>query len=200
MYDFTEIIQLLNQQGIVLTDTAMPASWHQSLLLQAQKTWQEKLFTPGEIGRDKDGLKPQIRGDHIYWIQPGSDESKHPFFDWMAQFRQVLNKDYGMSLQSQEFHFARYDGGVGYKKHIDQHRGTDHRKISIVYYLNQGWDDTNGGEICFYEPRNPDKEMLRAAPIGGRLAIFVSGVMPHEVLPSKAPRWSLTGWLRTDSN
>lgn len=198
MYNFTEIIQLLNQQGIVLTDTAMPAVWHGELLNHAQQIWQEKLFTPGEIGRDKDGLKPKIRGDYIHWIKPNTAASKHPFFDWMAQFRQLLNGEYGMGLQSQEFHFARYDGGMGYKKHIDQHRGTDHRKVSIVYYLNQNWNQANGGEICFYEPRNPDNEILRASPLGGRLAIFVSGVIPHEVLPSKAPRWSLTGWLRTD--
>lgn len=198
MYNFNEIIQLLNQQGIVLTDTAMPASWHTELLKLAQQNWQDNLFTPGEIGRDKDGLKPQIRGDYIHWVSHDSPISKHPFFDWMAQFRQVLNNDYNMGLRSQEFHFARYDGGMGYKKHIDQHRGTDHRKVSIVYYLNQNWDMGNGGEICFYEPRNPDNEILRAAPLGGRLAIFVSGVIPHEVLPSKAPRWSLTGWLRTD--
>lgn len=198
MYNFDEIIHLLNQQGFVITDTAIPPLWHKSLLATGQDLWQQGLFTPGEIGRAKDGLKPQIRGDYIYWVKPDSPESEHPFFDWMAQFRQVLNEQYGMGLRSQEFHFARYSGEVGYKKHIDQHRGTDYRKISIVFYLNTDWDESNGGEICFYEPRNPDQEFLRAAPLGGRLAIFVSGVMPHEVLPSKATRWSLTGWLRTD--
>lgn len=176
----------------------MPASWHHSLLNQAQELWHANKFSPGEIGQAKDGYQPKIRGDQVYWLEPNSTETQHPFFNWMAEFRKVLNQDYNMGLNSQEFHFARYEGGIGYKKHIDQHRGTDFRKVSIVYYLNQQWDDTNGGEICFYSPRNPEQEIMRAAPHGGRLAIFVSGVMPHEVLPSKAPRWSLTGWLRTD--
>ncbi len=198
MYNFDEIIHLLNQQGIVVTDTAIPPLWHKGLLAMGKRLWEEKQFTPGEIGLDKDGRKPQIRGDYIYWVQPNSPESEHPFFDWMNKFRQTLNDQYGMGLHSQEFHFARYDSGMGYKKHIDQHRGTDFRKVSIVFYLNENWDPDNGGEICFFNPRDPDTEIFRAPPIGGRLAIFVSGVMPHEVMPCKAPRWSLTGWLRTD--
>lgn len=199
MYKFDEIIKQLNQQGLVITDSAMPASWHQELLAEAQDIWHKNKFSPGEIGQEKNGYKPKIRGDQVYWLEPNSDQTKHPFFEWMAKFRQTLNEQYGMGLLSQEFHFARYEGGIGYKKHIDQHRGTDFRKISIVYYLNHDWQEENGGEICFFQPRDPAQEMLRAAPYGGRLAIFVSGVIPHEVLPSKAARWSLTGWLRTDS-
>jgi SM-20-related protein len=116
----------------------------------------------------------------------------------MAQFREVLNERFDMGLRSQEFHFARYDAGAGYRKHIDQHRGSDHRKVSIVLYLNADWDDADGGELCLYDPYHPDAEIGRFPPMGGRLAVFVSGVMPHEVLPARAVRWSLTGWLRTD--
>lgn len=197
--DYRDIIRLLNQQGWVVSDTVVPAEWRASLLAQAQEWWETGLFSGGEIGRsDADARQPAIRGDAICWVPPDSDLAAHPFFAWMARFRQVLNQDYGMGLRSQEFHFARYDQGAGYKKHIDQHRGTDHRKVSIVLYLNADWETRNGGELCLYDPYQPDTEIQRFAPIGGRLAVFVSGVMPHQVMPAMAPRWSLTGWLRTD--
>ena len=72
------------------------------------------------------------------------------------------------------------------------------RKISIVLYLNDGWNESEGGELCFYQPANPDIELARFAPLNARLAVFVSGLMPHAVLPCRSTRWSVAGWLRTD--
>ncbi|MGB3742103.1 MAG: 2OG-Fe(II) oxygenase [Castellaniella sp.] len=199
MHDYDDIIRLLNQQGWAVVDNAIATDWQETLLSSGQQLWQAGEFSGGEIGRSQhDTRQPRIRGDAICWVPPGSVLAGHPFFAWMAQFRTVLNQQFEMGLRSQEFHFARYDSGAGYQKHIDQHRGSDHRKVSIVLYLNPGWDAANGGELCLYNPYDPDTEIARFAPLAGRLAVFVSGVMPHQVLPALATRWSLTGWLRTD--
>ncbi|MGB6008870.1 2OG-Fe(II) oxygenase [Castellaniella sp.] len=199
MNDYDEIIRLLNQQGWAIADAALPPAWLDTLLAQGRQLWDAGEFSGGEIGRGaRDTRQPAVRGDAICWVPPGSALARHPFFEWMAQLRLVLNERFDMGLRSQEFHFARYDAGAGYKKHIDQHRGSDHRKISIVLYLNPDWDSADGGELCLYDPYRPDAEIGRFPPLGGRLAVFVSGVMPHEVLPARAVRWSLTGWLRTD--
>lgn len=196
---FEAIIRVLNQRGWAVTDTAVPAAWWQGLLQQAQALWAEGRFGPGEIGRQNNGpAQPEVRGDDVYWLQPHGPLAQHAFFKWMAQLRQELNLHFNMGLQSQEFHFARYAPGKGYNKHIDQHRGINYRKISIVLYLNPAWDERDGGELCFYEPRHIEQEIIRVPPLGGRLAIFASWLMPHAVLPCKATRWSLTGWLRTD--
>ena len=199
MTDYDEIIHSLNQRGWSISDSVIPMSWHITLLLQGLQWWSDGRFSAGEIGRDaNDAPRPEIRGDSICWIEPGSPQARHPFFGWMARFREELNTRFDMGLRSQEFHFARYGSGKGYKKHIDQHRGTDYRKISIVLYLNQQWNPMNGGELCLYEPYDPEVEIRRVAPMGGRLAVFVSGMMPHAVLPCRETRWSVTGWLRTD--
>lgn len=199
MNDYDEIILLLNRQGWAVSDTAVPASWQDTLLAQARQLWETGQFSDGEIGRSqRDARQPAVRGDSICWVPPGSDLAEHPFFAWMAQFRQVLNDRYAMGLRSQEFHFARYGEGTGYKKHIDQHRGSDHRKVSIVLYLNPDWNPAHGGELSLYDPYDLDTEIQRVVPLGARLVVFVSGVIPHEVRPCTQPRWSLTGWLRTD--
>lgn len=198
MNDYDEIIQALNQRGWIVTDTAVPRACWTALLAKARELWKTGRFQSGEIGRSANGKQPEIRGDAICWVQPGSKLAQTEFFLWMAQFRQVLNTRFNLGVRNQEFHFARYPEGKGYKKHIDQHRGRNFRKISIVLYLNPEWNPADGGELCLYEPYHPEVEMQRFAPLGGRLAVFVSGMIPHEVLPCRATRWSVAGWLRTD--
>jgi len=200
MSEVDRIIQTLNQRGWAVSDSAIPLPWWTGLLAQAQQSWDSGHFSPGEIGRSAaEASQPEARGDSICWIEPDSPQADLPFFDWMAQFRQVLNERFNMGLRSQEFHFARYAEGKGYLTHIDQHRGVNHRKISVLLYLNPDWDPVNGGELCLYDPRQFGTEIQRIAPLGGRLVVFASWLMPHAVLPCRHTRWSLAGWLRTDA-
>jgi SM-20-related protein len=198
MDHYDEIIHLLNRQGWAISDSAIPVEWQSDLLAQSRQLWEHGSFRAGQVGREAKVNLPEVRGDWIHWIEADSPEGAHPFFVWMTRFREALNERFGMGLRSQEFHFARYAEGKGYQKHIDQHRGTDYRKVSIVLYLNPEWDATDGGELCLYQPYHPDDEMQRILPLGARLAVFVSGMIPHAVLPCRKPRWSIAGWLRTD--
>ena len=196
--EYDEITHALNTRGWIVTDSAIPKAWVKTLYAKALGQWQNGHFQPGEIGRGPDGKQPEIRGDAICWIQPKSALAHHEFFAWMARFRSVLNTRYDLGVRSQEFHFARYPAGKGYQKHIDQHRGRNFRKISIVLYLNPAWDEADGGEFCIYEPYQQEVEVRRFAPLGGRLAVFASWMIPHAVLPCRKTRWSIAGWLRTD--
>lgn len=200
MTDYDPLIDLLNAQGWAVSDTAVKPEWSRQLLGTAQKWWRAGRFEPGAFGREGvGGQHAETRGDAICWVQPASRVAEHPFFLWIAQFRQILNARYNLGVRSQEFHFARYPAGAAYKKHIDQHRGVNFRKISLVLYLNRQWNPAHGGELCLYQTYNPDVEIQRFAPLEARLAVFVSGRVPHEVLPCRATRWSLAGWLRTDA-
>ncbi len=200
MTDYDAIIHALDQRGWAIADHAIPRAWCAALREEAQQLWQAGQFEAGEFGLDPaSGKEPEVRGDAICWVQPGSRLAGHDFFTWMANFRAVLNERYPLGLRSQEFHFARYPGGRGYRKHLDQHRGRNFRKVSVVLYLNAGWDPADGGELCLYEPRDPEVEMRRVVPLEARLAVFMSGLVPHAVLPCRATRWSVTGWLRTDT-
>ena len=196
---YDQIISALNRQGWSVTDTAVPIAWCDELRMHAGRLWEARAFEAGEFGLDlAGGQQPEVRGDSICWVQPGSDLEKLAFFEWIAAFRDVLNERFNLGVRSQEFHFARYPEGRGYRKHLDQHRGRNFRKISIVLYLNPGWDTTRGGELCLYQPTDPETEIARFAPVNARLAVFVSGLVPHAVLPCRDTRWSVAGWLRTD--
>jgi SM-20-related protein len=48
-----------------------------------------------------------------------------------------------------------------------------------------------------YFPQEDGAELVKdVLPIGGRLVVFLSGEIPHEVLPTQKERISITGWLK----
>jgi len=67
----------------------------------------------------------------------------------------------------------------------------DHRKLSVICYLNENWKESDGGQLRVYFP-NDAKDFF---PISGRLICFRSDLLEHEVLPTERHRISLTGWM-----
>lgn len=191
----------LERQGWAFADESIPDGWARELFLECRKSWEEGLFTEASIGRGTEkGRHSEIRGDSILWLNSKqSSSASQNFLQWAEELRQELNQRYFLGLRSTEFHFARYPVGKAYQKHIDQHRGTPHRKISLVLYLNPQWSAQDGGELCLYSAEDDNVLIQKILPQGGRLVLFRSDLVPHEVLPCFQTRWSLTGWFRTDS-
>jgi SM-20-related protein len=68
------------------------------------------------------------------------------------------------------------------------------RKLSIVCYLNEeDWKEEFGGELVIYK----ENEDIAILPMKGRVVVFESQVLEHEVKPVKKERLSITGWLKT---
>jgi SM-20-related protein len=194
------LFQSLEQNGWAFSDDCVPRELVKELFTECQKSWGEGLFHEAHIGRGQEKSRhDEIRGDSILWLNSEHSESASAkFAQWAMEFRKELNQRYFLGLRSEEFHFAHYPTGKGYQKHIDQHRGTQSRKISLVLYLNPSWSTADGGELCIYSSAPPSLETQRVLPQNGRLVIFRSDLIPHEVLPCFQTRWSLTGWFRTD--
>lgn len=196
------LFQSLEHQGWAVSDDLIPPHFQHSLYLQSQKLWQAGHFHEAHIGRQETSSQHvDIRGDSICWLDPRQPLKAHQqFAAWSANLRDALNQRYYLGLRSEEFHFARYPAGSSYKKHLDQHRSSQRRKISLVLYLNPQWGHSDGGELCIYSPENDSQEVQRVLPQPARLIIFRSDTVMHEVLPARQTRWSLTGWFRTDSD
>jgi predicted 2-oxoglutarate/Fe(II)-dependent dioxygenase YbiX len=83
----------------------------------------------------------------------------------------------------------RYATGGGYRRHRDRDprpgSGTEHRKVSVIVWLNSASSDGGGGEfgggtLRLYEPDVSAAHEL--VPVAGTLVAFPSG-WPHEVTP-----------------
>ena len=103
-----------------------------------------------------------------------------------------------MGILHQEFHYALYPKGTYYKRHLDTFQNDDRRKLSFVCYLNEdGWLPENGGELALYLNENGQETEKIIYPFPGRVVIFESQIIEHEVRPVNKERLSITGWLKT---
>jgi SM-20-related protein len=84
-----------------------------------------------------------------------------------------------------------YPPGSFYKRHLDQFRKDDHRKLSVICYLNEDWHEEHGGQLRMYLP----EETVDFLPLAGRLVCFRSDQIEHEVIAGTRERRSLTGWM-----
>jgi SM-20-related protein len=136
-----------------------------------------------------------FRSDLIYWL----DRSHHNaienlFLDIMDQFVVYLNETCYTGITEYEFHYALYEKGSFYKKHVDQFQSSDLRKYSMIFYLNEGWEKEDGGQLCIHH-EGGSLEMI--TPLSGKMVFFKSNELQHEVLLANKARMSITGWLKT---
>ncbi|MBB5216240.1 SM-20-related protein [Parapusillimonas granuli] len=199
MAPYEQLLERLADQGWAVADDLMDARLCEQLRSECRQAWAQGLFRQAGIGRGAQAATHTgIRGDAICWLEP---EQAHGatarFLEFAEALRGELNRNFFLGLNNAEFHFARYPAGQGYKTHVDQHRGQPHRKISFVLYLNSEWAADDEGELCLY-PAQDGGAAARILPLPGRVALFRSDTIPHEVRPCKRTRWSLTGWFRSD--
>lgn len=172
------------------------AELRQSLLTK----YEEDNFKKAAIGnRVNETIEKSVRGDFILWMNEANAEllEKH-FFAKINSLVDYLNKTCFLGILQKEFHYALYPEGTFYKRHLDTFQNDDRRKLSMVCYLNdEDWKPENGGELVIYKDENGEEKETKIYPFPGRMVIFESQILEHEVKPVKTPRMSITGWLKT---
>lgn len=114
--------------------------------------------------------------------------------EMIDSLRAALNKSLYIGVMDTECHYARYPVGASYKTHLDRFGDHDLRVISLIFYLNERWQDDEGGELLIHH--QTDNRVERVLPRCGTMVAFLSAQFPHEVLPATRPRLALTGWMR----
>ena len=145
------------------------------------------------IGQQTDfRINEAIRGDYIHWIDPSNAVPPvRKYLDRLHDMMRFVNRSLFLSLKDVEVHMTVYPAGAYYKRHLDQFKAGDHRKLSVICYLNKNWTDDLGGQLRMYLKRG----ITDINPDAGKLVCFRSDLIEHEVIPSKKERLSLTGWM-----
>ncbi|EIF8961466.1 SM-20 protein [Vibrio parahaemolyticus] len=147
------------------------------------------------IGRNDDVTRIEsIRSDKIQWLKPVMGQPIANYLSKMEEIRQEVNRHFFLGLFEYEAHFAKYEKGDFYQKHLDCFKGNENRRLTTVFYMNESWSEEDAGELVVYDLN--DKEIATIPPRGGRLLVFLSEQFPHEVLPTNAERFSIAGWFR----
>ncbi len=138
--------------------------------------------------------KSEIRSDSIYWLDKlHFNQAEDDYLAIMNEFIRYLNSSCYTGIVSSEFHFSYFEIGQHYQAHRDQFSTNDHRKFSTVSYLNEFWQDGDGGELQI----NLADSKLKIDPCMGSTVFFKSDELLHEVLPANKPRMAIAGWLKS---
>jgi SM-20-related protein len=150
-------------------------------------------FKKAGIGKSAEKqINEAIRGDYIQWIDRTTAAA--PLQTYLSKLNELVsfvNQTLFLSLKDYEVHMTIYPIGSYYKRHLDQFKVDDHRKLSVICYLNKNWKESDGGQLRMYLPEG-HKDVF---PQAGTLVCFRSDMIEHEVLPATRERMSLTGWM-----
>lgn len=181
-------------KGYVIIDDLLLETDLQKIKNRFKELQQEEEFQKAGIGKQAHfTINNSVRGDFIRWIDPKDKHAAVYFlYEYINELIINLNRTCYLGIKDYQSHYAFYPKGKGYLMHRDRFKNNPHRIISFVFYLNENWQQGDGGELVLY---NEDKKMIETiAPKQNRLAVFLSETL-HEVLNCNTERKSITGWL-----
>jgi len=154
----------------------------------------DNLMTAAGIGNDEiKDANQKMRNDNIYWLDKSHNNIfEQEFLQLAEDFIERLNSTCYTGINGYEFHYAVYEEGSFYKRHKDQFKNDNHRKYSLINYLNNDWKEEDGGQLLVYREEAAQKIL----PHSQTAVFFKSDEMEHEVTKAMRPRMSITGWLK----
>ncbi|HEY6621338.1 MAG TPA: 2OG-Fe(II) oxygenase [Steroidobacteraceae bacterium] len=184
----------LRASGISIKDQFASAAEAFALRECAQLHEARGDFAPARVGaQGAEQRRDTIRGDFTCWLNEPLLAPERLLLRRMEALRLQLNREAFLGLFELELHYARYPAGAAYGRHVDQPLGSTQRKLSLVLYLNQGWQPTDGGVLRIH---TADDGYVDVEPIAGRLVCFLTPGREHEVLRARCERLSISGWFR----
>jgi len=193
-----ELADGLGEHGWLATDISgrLGAGLLADLAAEAEQLDRTDAMKRAGIGRGRDLVRDSsIRRDRIAWLQ-GDTIPQVALFEFFEAIRSGLNQRLFLGLRRFEAHYATYHSGDFYKKHLDSFRGRALRVVSLVLYLNEDWHPEHGGELQVFN--REDEACGLVMPEKGRMVLFLSEEIPHEVLAARRTRYSIACWFRQD--
>jgi SM-20-related protein len=136
--------------------------------------------------------KTAVRGDRISWFDPAKlTAAQSDLWLKLEELRFALNRKLYLGLDHFEAHYAVYKPGAAYAPHLDRFKDDDRRVVSAILYLNDAWQESDGGQL-----RLGNQGTTLVEPLAARLLTFLSGEMMHEVLKTNRERRSVSVWFR----
>lgn len=188
----------LRSDGYCILRQALPESLA-DLMYQQLLDENSENFKRAGVGRSHDKVLDQsVRRDSIKWLDYSTDAGKS-WLEWMGNLKTSINRELLLGLFSFESHYACYEKGAFYKKHVDAFPGDANRILSVVTYLNPDWEVADGGELILYDG-DSEGVLHSVLPEYGTMVFFLSEEFPHEVCAANKTRYSIAGWYRLNSS
>ena len=190
---FDSIADDLAEHGYAVADQFLSQHEVNNILLLDNFRSGVESFKKAGIGKDQSlQINESVRGDYIQWLDRNfASQPARIYLDRLSDLILFLNRSLFLSLKDYEVHMTIYPPGSYYKRHLDQFKKDDHRKLSVICYLNENWEESHGGQLRMHLPSGE----LDVFPTAGRMVCFRSDQIEHEVLAATRERLSITGWM-----
>ena len=194
------LVEQLAKDGFAVAPGYFAPSLCSALAAEAFALANDPAAINAGVGRgDGHANAPEIRRARIRWIDGTTAPQAH-FLAEAESLRRVLNETLFLSLTTFEAQLALTPTGGFYQRHLDSFRGRRNRIVSLVGYLNAGWQPADGGSLRVWPPADPADNSAALPfdiiPASGTLVLMRSEDVAHEVLPNHRPRASIAGWFR----
>lgn len=192
--DFETLIASFIKNKVGISEHFLSDSLANNLKINLFALHKQKLLLAAATGNTNNLVHDStVRSDSIYWLDRKHDDKyENEFFDLIEDFIKYLNKSCYAGITGYEFHYSLYETGSFYKKHLDQFKNNSERKYSLISYLNNNWQEEDGGQLLIHQTNNEQK----VSPTQGKTVFFKSNELEHEVLITNQTRISITGWLK----
>lgn len=193
MYEklYSQITDSLVENGYTVIENALESSLGIQLSQRAKNITNYKKAGISH----KSTLDENRRKDKIHWLC-AEDEVTCNYLAFINGLQNYLNRHLYLGIKYYESHFALYEKGDFYEKHLDAFKNSKNRVVTTVYYLNENWSAKDGGELVIYDIN--DVKIKKVLPVLNTLVVFMSEAFVHEVLPARTKRNSIAGWFRVD--
>ncbi len=190
------LIDHLMEQEWVQSRSCIPTDLARQLAQEIQDFETTGRLHAATIGQGKEQHhNTTVRQTQIAWFDPQDlTPTQSQLHELLDAIRQRLNQTCFLSLVDFECHYAVYPPGAFYERHLDQFRGDVRRTISFTLYLNESWDQQEGGALRLYLDNDQTVDVW---PEMGTFSMFLSAKLEHEVLPTQRTRYAVVGWMKT---
>jgi SM-20-related protein len=190
------LAQALRSHDCVVLDGFLAASQWRPLAARAQSLADAGELLPARVGRGGGvSLDPALRGDRTRWLTR-DDRLEAALLDRLELLLATLNRELLLGLTEVEAHFAHYPPGARYVRHRDRFRDDDRRVLSLALYLNDDWQENDGGALRIHAMQQA-AQAQDLLPLAGRAVALLSASVEHEVLPASRDRYSVAAWFRS---
>lgn len=184
-------VAALGERGFVVLEDAVPVALTARARLEVQALAAQGALARAGVRRGGDrSLDDSIRSDFTGWVDEQTGGALGEVRGVFEALREQLNREAFLGLRRFELQVGWYPPGAHYAKHRDAFPGDDNRRVTAIVYLNEGWVPAHGGLLRLHLDPAIDVE-----PSAGRMVVFLSERIEHEVLTASAERAALTAWF-----
>jgi len=208
-------LKKFHEDGIIVLEDVLSSEE-----MKAMRKEIEKYFESGHFEGYED--QAHVRNDKIVWVDcftENNDEMQKEL-PKVTAFTKIfhgvaseLKKELVVKMRvPSRCMLACYPGsGARYLAHRDNEAirpsvYQNSREVTAILYINPDWKEGDGGELCAYlgaksndQDGDSATEKRIVEPKAGRLLLFDSKTLLHEVLPAKKSRFALTMWMVNES-